>query len=72
MMSQKQRKLVDQWNAKHKPGTRVMMTWDGGEQTEERTRSEAQLLSGHTAVIWLDGISGCRALEACRAITDSH
>jgi hypothetical protein len=29
------------------------------------TRSEASVLGGHSAVIWLDGKSGCVALEAC-------
>jgi hypothetical protein len=27
------------------------------------TRSEAQVLSGHSAVVWLDGVSGCYLLE---------
>jgi hypothetical protein len=28
-----------------------------------KTRTEAQMLSGHTAVVWLEGKSGCVACE---------
>jgi hypothetical protein len=30
------------------------------------TRSEAQVLSGHTAVVWLEGKSGCVCIDHCR------
>jgi hypothetical protein len=36
---------------------------DGGEVRETITTSEAQVLSGHSAVIWLDGIRGCYLLD---------
>ena len=32
--------------------------------TRHKTRSSAQVLSGHTAVVWLEGVSGCVCLEA--------
>ena len=41
---------------------------DGGEIRETVTTSEAQVLSGHSAVIWLDGISGCYDLERVTAL----
>lgn len=30
-----------------------------------RTRSEAYVLGGYTAVLFVDGVSGCVALDAC-------
>lgn len=30
---------------------------------ESSTRSDAQVLSGHTAVVWVDGYAGCIALS---------
>lgn len=51
------------WNAKHPVGTKVTVRLDGGESRETVTRSPAEVLSGHSAVIWLDGIRGCYLLE---------
>jgi len=34
------------------------------EYRTRKTRSFAQVLGGHTAVIWLEGESGCVALDA--------
>jgi hypothetical protein len=31
-----------------------------------KTRSEASVLSGHTAVVWLEGKSGCVCIDHCR------
>lgn len=33
-----------------------------------RTRSEAVVLSGHTAVVWLEGKSGCVCVSHCTPI----
>jgi hypothetical protein len=33
-----------------------------------KTRTEAQVLSGHTAVVWLEGKSGCVTCESCAAV----
>ena len=30
-----------------------------------KTRTAAQVLSGHTAVVWLEGKSGCVCVEHC-------
>lgn len=35
---------------------------------ERRIRTGAYVLSGHTAVLFLDGESGCVALDACEPI----
>jgi hypothetical protein len=38
---------------------------DVGASQRYRTRSEAQILSGHTAVVWLEGKSGCVCCSHC-------
>ena len=53
----------DKFNAAHQVGAAVTVRMDGGEVRETITTSEAQVLSGHSAVIWLDGISGCYLLD---------
>ena len=58
----------DKFNAAHQVGAAVSVELDGGEVRETITVSEAQVLSGHTAVIWLDGISGCYDLERVTAL----
>lgn len=59
----------DAWNAKHEVGCTVVLTKDNGEQFETRTRSAAEVLSGHSAVIWLEGVTGCYLLDRVRAET---
>lgn len=54
---------VDAFNAKYPVGTEVAVKRDGGESQITKTRSRAEVLSGHSAVIWLDGISGCYLLD---------
>ena len=51
------------WNAANPVGTPVNVRMDCGEIRETVTRTGAQILSGHTAVIWLDGISGAYLLS---------
>lgn len=41
---------------------------DNGQDMETVTRSEAQLLFGHTAVVWVEGISGCYSLSHVEAV----
>jgi hypothetical protein len=53
----------DKFNAANQVGVAVAVRLDGGEVRETITTSEAQVLSGHSAVIWLDGIRGCYLLE---------
>jgi hypothetical protein len=56
-----------QWNASYPIGTTIEYHPIIGEPEHRirTTRSEAQVLSGHTAVVWLNGESGCVALDAC-------
>lgn len=44
-------------------GDQVIVKRDDGSFEERTTRSPAQVLSGHTPVIWLEGIAGCYALD---------
>ena len=67
MMNEEQKK-VDAWNKKYSIGQQVTVTKDMGEQVDTITLSEAEVLSGHTAVIWLKGISGCYLLERVEAL----
>ncbi len=64
-----QQRLVDAWNARHnETGVKVTVTLDDGTKKETVTRSAAKLLSGHTAVIHLEGISGLYCLDRVKAI----
>lgn len=71
----KQVDLVNAWNQEHQPGINVIVTMDDKKEVRTKTRSEAQMLGacrdypGHTAVIWLEGISGCYSLDRVRADT---
>jgi hypothetical protein len=49
----------DAWNALYPIGTPVTVLRDLGREIKTRTRSHAQVLSNHSAVIWLDGLTGC-------------
>jgi hypothetical protein len=58
-------KKAREFNRLFPVGTRVRY-WKGareGRGKESVTRSEASVLSGHTAVVWLEGVSGAIALS---------
>jgi hypothetical protein len=61
-MSQRQ---CDRWNKQCAVGSLVRFYPVTGraEYRLRRTRSEAYMLSGHTAVVFLEGESGCVALD---------
>ncbi len=70
----KQLRLIEEW--KDVPmGTPVIVTKDFGEQFETKTRSEPWMLGassqgpGHTAVIKVEGITGCYLLERVRRVS---
>jgi hypothetical protein len=65
--AEKQQRKCDAWNDSNPIGTSVVVRMDSEENRETVTRSVAQVLSGHTAVIWLGGISGCYALGRVEA-----
>lgn len=54
--------VCDAWNAAHPVGTAVILHRDSG-PFETRTRSAAEVLSGHSAVVWLERVSGCYDLD---------
>jgi|GEM_PF-698119 len=54
----------DVFNFDCRVGGRVAVKIDGTDKPLiTTTRTEAQILSGHTAVVWLDGVSGCYCLS---------
>jgi hypothetical protein len=61
--------LVEQWNSVHRIGIPVRY-WTGlreGGGKESRTRSQAHLLSDHTAVVWVEGEASCISLSHVEA-----
>jgi len=63
----KLQKECDTFNSSVSVGDEVFVKLDGvDEPFRTRTKSEAQILSGHSAVIWLVGVSGCYLLDRVR------
>ena len=58
--------LVENFNLKYPVGTEVVVKRDSGEKLRTKTRSAAWMLSGHTPVIMVEGISGAYALDRVR------
>jgi len=54
---------VDVFNEKHPIGSPVVVIKDFGEKIMATVRHPAEVMGGHTAVVWLDGISGAYALN---------
>ncbi|ALH82940.1 hypothetical protein [Sphingopyxis macrogoltabida] len=54
---------VDTFNARYPIGQRVTLRKDDGTDVDTRTRARAAILSGHSAVIWLEGVRGCYLLD---------
>jgi hypothetical protein len=61
----------DAWNAAHPVGTTVVLTRDDDVKIRTETVSEAQVLSGHSAVIWMRGVRGCYLLDRVAAAADA-
>jgi hypothetical protein len=59
---------VDGWNASNGVGAEVVVRKDDGSTVRTRTRSAAEVLSGHSAVVWLEDVRGCHALSHVTAI----
>lgn len=61
-------KQCDEWNARWPVGTEIEYYPVAGDTqySVHRTRGPAYVLSGHTAVIFLEDKSGCVALDHCR------
>lgn len=68
-----QEALVRQFNERHPVGTRVRY-WPGvlggDSMAVSRTRSPARMLSGHTAIVWVDGLPDCLALTHVEVMAD--
>lgn len=61
-------KQCDDWNAANAVGCDVILRKDSGEDFQTKTRSEAEILSGHSAVIWLDNVRGCYQLDRVKPV----
>jgi hypothetical protein len=59
-------RAVSDWNDRYPVGTPVTVEKDSGEIVATKTRSSAWMLSGHTAVVMLEGISGGYLLSRVR------
>lgn len=59
--------ICEAWNEDVPVGAEVKYHHVIGEEahTLHKTKTKAQVLSGHTPVVWLEGVPGCVALEAC-------
>ena len=60
---------VDAFNKSFAVGTILRVKLDSGQTMDTKTRAPAQVLGGHTAVIWLEGISGCYSLDRCKPLS---
>ena len=72
-MNKKLEKKVQEWNDRVKNGDVVVydknaLTPDkkGTDLFEGRQWHEATILGNHTAVVWIEGISGCVSMDFCR------
>ena len=62
-MRKEKAQMVSDWNRKYLPGQKVIVRLDSDTEKETTTRTNAELLGGHTPAIWLNGITGCYALD---------
>jgi hypothetical protein len=56
-----------EWNAEFPIGTQVEYhpVINNPQHRVTKTRTGAYVLSGHTAVVFVEGVAGCVALDAC-------
>lgn len=72
-MSKKAAAQVARFNERYPVGTPVIVSPYIGEkdgQFHTKTRTAAEVLSGHTAVVWVEGRAGCYCLDAVTAIPE--
>jgi hypothetical protein len=65
--AQEMQRHVELFNHGVKEGDSVTYKRDTGELLQTRTRSSAFILSGHTPVVFVDGVSGCVLLDRVSA-----
>lgn len=62
-------KEVDAWNACVNVGDAVeYVDHPGASRQQFTTASAAEVLSGHTAVVWLNGKNGCVCVSHCKPL----
>lgn len=61
---------VDAFNAACPVGTPVVVRRDSGDEHYGTVRYPASILSGHSAVGWVTGITGCYLLDRIRPATE--
>lgn len=69
-MNKRETAAVERFNEAHEIGTAVRY-WTGlraGAGALSKTRTPAQLLGGHTAVVWVEGHPACIALTHIEAV----
>lgn len=67
----KMQAACDAFNARCPVGGPVLVKLDGVDKPFETvTRSEAQILSGHTSVVWMENVSGCYDLECVTPVIE--
>lgn len=54
---------IEVFNERHPVGSVVTVINDYGEKIVTKVKHPADILSGHTAVVWLDNISGAYLLN---------
>ncbi len=57
------RSKVEAFNKRNPVGTSVTVILDLGQKFETKVKHSAEVLSDHTPVVWLEGISGCYTLD---------
>ena len=55
--------VCDVFNEKHPVGSSVTVIKDLGERVETSVKYPAEIMGGHSPVVWLKGISGAHALD---------
>jgi hypothetical protein len=61
--AKKLQEQVDRFNSRYPVGQKVAVKKDDGSGIETVTRGPAFILGGHSAVISMEGISGCSLLD---------
>lgn len=54
---------VERFNCEMPVGSLVSVRRDNGDVVATRVRARAEVLGGHSAVAWFDGIAGCYAID---------
>lgn len=67
--AKKLQEQCDDFNRRYPVGQRVCVKKDNGEGMETVTKTQAEVMQGHSAVIWVEGITGCYLLDRVVAIT---